>query len=165
MPEKIKIKKLKSPLYPQEFIKSAILDQAKKSNTQFLKRFYKTSFSKGRFSLVEELSTVFNFRQNWFCKNCKDVFNLKPTTRFKTLLEYNTVCNKCGSENTAHNDELSKAIIEKKSISELIIDAEKANNISINFNSKAKYYITIYNTSFLNNKKNNEYFILDDTDF
>ncbi len=164
MPEKIKLKRFKSTSFPEEFIEDAILDQNKKSNNQFLNRFYKTSFVKKRTGLARESFTILSFRRNWFCKNCMNVFDLKPISRFKTLLEYNTNCSKCGSENAVHNEELSKAIIEKKSTSELTIIAEKFTNINLSIINNSKYFPTLYNTSTLktSNTKDREYFNLNE---
>ena len=101
------------------------------------------------------------FKQNWFCKDCHSKFNLKPSPRYKTLLEYNLNCPNCNSENTAHNEELTQAIIENKPIQELLNLAAKGRHINVDFTGKCRHYVTFYNTSKEKEIENKEYYRLE----
>ncbi len=59
------------------------------------------------------------FRYHWFCAECNQVFNLTPFRKYSDILMSDLVCRSCGSKNIYHSNELSKAIIDKKSSQEI----------------------------------------------
>jgi DNA-directed RNA polymerase subunit RPC12/RpoP len=61
-----------------------------------------------------------SFKKNWFCTSCENDFNFKPWKLYKNKSMLDIVCPYCGSESIYNSTELSKALIDKKPIAELL---------------------------------------------
>lgn len=86
----------------------------------------------------------YNFRSNWFCKNCHQTFHLQPRKKYKTLLEFDLKCQHCKSKNIIHGEKLSEAIRKKIPATE-ILELFKEDNWEMEFllTKKSKYYLII----------------------
>ena len=89
-----------------------------------------------------------SFKTFWFCNNCYNIFSLKPLKKYKTLQKFPLQCPKCKSEKIAHNDNLVNAIINKKSINELLQFFD-ANSLEIECKIKdfEKYHLKLINNN------------------
>jgi hypothetical protein len=85
-----------------------------------------------------------DFKRNWLCKSCFNIFNLKSKRKFKALREYNLSCQNCQSTNITHSRELSTAIRNNVPVSE-IIKTFKEKDIVLEFtlDSKSKYHLML----------------------
>lgn len=61
-----------------------------------------------------------SFRRNWFCTSCENDFNFKPWKLYKDKSMLDIVCPNCGSDSIYYSTELSKAIIDKQPVTELL---------------------------------------------
>lgn len=57
--------------------------------------------------------------RNWFCVSCGNIFDLKPWKRYKDKRVSELRCTQCGSHSVHHSLESCKAIIQKKTTSEI----------------------------------------------
>lgn len=86
----------------------------------------------------------YNFRSNWFCKNCHQIFHLQPRRKYKTLLQFDLKCQLCKSKNIIHGEKLSEAIRNKIPASN-IQELFKEDNWEMEFllTNKSKYYLIV----------------------
>mgnify|MGYP001547034765 CR=1 FL=1 len=83
-----------------------------------------------------------SFKKDWFCKDCYNVFSLKPLKKYKTLQQFPLCCSKCKSEKITHNNDVVNAIINKKPADELLKYSQK-NEIEFNLKYENKYWLCI----------------------
>ncbi len=88
-----------------------------------------------------------SFKKFWFCNNCFTVFSLKPAKKYKTLQRFPLQCPKCKSEKILHNSNLVNAIINKKTLDELLQFSDE-NNIEVDYEIKRiKYHLELSSNS------------------
>ena len=144
MAEKIKFT-ISDPL-PAELLKHSKRDLIAFKNRQLIKVFYKINRNKKRTGLRNGALLSDNFKKNWFCKDCLNLFHLKPLRKYKTLLEYIINCPACRSANTIHNEDISEAILNKKTPEELLLLNEDRINLCFNIHDVSKYSIDLFST-------------------
>ncbi len=159
MPAKIVMKKFGAVVTPSY---SDNLDKQdfQKSKTLFFEKRFIKKFTGSKRDPDTFYRSSDNFKRNWFCKNCYRILNLKRARKYKTLLEYDLICPHCKSANITHRQQLSKAVRNSISPSE-ISKISKQDNIEIEFTitDKKKYYPVMFSNT---QKKiaNKEYFFL-----
>src|ERR1019366_9449220 len=73
------------------------------------------------FKTLNSRKAIFRgFKKFWFCYNCYNIFSLKPLKKHKVLQKFPLQCPKCKSEKIVHNSNLVNAIIDKKTVNELL---------------------------------------------
>lgn len=134
MPVKLVIKK--SPLIRR--------NRSEQKGYTSLCNYEKNHFLRRRlFKALNQKKRIFrSFKKNWFCKDCYNVFSLKPLKKYKTLLQFPLSCPKCKSEKIAHNNNLTNAIINKKHSDE-ISEYALENEIEFNLKYESKYWLSI----------------------
>lgn len=70
------------------------------------------------------------FRYYWFCSECHNTFNLLPKKKYRMLNMSGINCPICHSNRVYHGPEISKAIIDKRSVKEILEIIELFKNIN-----------------------------------
>lgn len=86
-----------------------------------------------------------SLRKNMLCRDCLMVFDLKPWNKYRDIPLKDFNCPACKSHKIYHSDEVSKAIIDKKPINEIlniICTFEKNNPLIINLKPHLNERIT-----------------------
>src|ERR1017187_10030138 len=76
-----------------------------------------------------------SFKKFWFCNNCYNILSLKPLKKYKVLQKFPLQCPKCKSEKIVRNSNLVSAIINKKTVKELLQFSDE-NNIEVAYEIK-----------------------------
>jgi len=142
---KIVLRKISDSLVPSELYATVRFDCLKRKLFYFnLKMVQKSNLQcrdkERNYFSYKGNKNYNNFKKFWFCNNCYSVYDLKASRKYKTLQRYNLKCPECNSCNISHNHILTKAIIDKKSVFDLVKHAEKEGvNIIIDDTNKLKY--------------------------
>ena len=83
------------------------------------------------------------FKKFWFCNNCYSIFSLKSLKKYKVLQKFPIKCPECKSEKIVRNSNLVNAIINKKTVKELL-QFSNENNIEVDYEiKKIKYHLEL----------------------
>jgi len=143
MPEKIVLRKFENLSMPEDDEDADKKDFQKQKTVFFKNRLLKNIKSEKEIQFIKaKLQTGSdNFRRNWFCKSCLQIFNLKPRKRYKTLLEFGLCCQNCQSTHIIHGEQLSIAIRSGLPVSRIAeLFKEKDSEMEFSLTHKSKYH-------------------------
>lgn len=143
MSQKIVTKKFGMVSIPEETEDLTRQDFQKQKANFFKNRFIRKN-SSGISANRKFSSGTDNFRSNWFCKTCHQIFHLQPRRKNKTLLEFDLKCQHCKSKDIIRGAKLSEAIrngIPASEINELFSHDNWEMELSLT--DKSKYYLMV----------------------
>ncbi len=140
MAQKIVLKKLGVLSIP------AGCDSSSFERAHLKNKLWIVKITKPRYSNRIFYATQYNFKSNWLCKTSSTIFTLKPKRKFKTLMEYDLICQNCKSKKITHSNELSAAINHHVPMS-TIIQVFKDKDIELEFtlDDKSRYHGMVFN--------------------
>lgn len=156
MPGKIVLRKFKNLLHQEDGEGNDRKDFEKQKSLFFKNRIFKNVRSKKEIHFIKSRfhNASGNFKRNWFCKNCHHIFHLKPQRKYKTLFEFGLTCQNCQSTNIIHREELSRAIRNGISVSEISgLFKEKSSEMEFALTRKSKYYPMIIKEASIETQK------------
>ena len=143
MPAKIVFEKFRNLLIGEDGEDANKKDFQKQKPVFFKNRLFKNIKSKKEIQFIKAKFQTgsYNFRRDWFCKSCLQIFHLKPRRKYKSLLEFGLCCKNCQSTNIIHREELSIAIRNGIPVSEIAeLFKEKDSEMEFSLTNKSKYY-------------------------